>query len=89
MSEQQCETCGADAELFVYALPGIPMSVGNCCNCAKAGAYPLSVAIANTECIGGLEQDADWWLMPSLINRSWRKCSHEATDRSASLPDAG
>ena len=57
----KCETCGHEGEVFVYALPGIPMSVGNCRNCAIACAYPLSVAKANTECIGGLEQAADWW----------------------------
>jgi len=58
---RECETCGATAELFVYALPGIPMSVGNCRNCLVANAYPLRVAKANTEVIGGIEQAADWW----------------------------
>ena len=61
MGEQECETCGAEGEVFVYALPGIPMSVGNCRNCLRASAYPLSVAKANTECLGGLENAAEWW----------------------------
>ena len=56
-----CETCGNEGEVAVYALPGIPMSVGNCQECLRQGAYPLGVAEANTECIGGLDQAADWW----------------------------
>ncbi len=56
-----CETCGALGEVFVYALPGIPMSVGNCRACTEQCAYPLSVAEANNDCIGGLENAADWW----------------------------
>lgn len=57
-----CDTCGAkDAELFVYALPGIPMTVANCRVCFEVGAYPWSVLVANTAAIGGMEQSNDWW----------------------------
>jgi len=59
---RECETCGKIAELFCYALPGIPMSVGNCRECTNRCAYPFSTAKANTWCIGGLENAADWWL---------------------------
>ncbi len=61
MGEQECETCGAEGEVFVYALPGIPMSVGNCHNCTLANAYPLHVAKAMNESLGGLENAAEWW----------------------------
>ena len=56
-----CETCGREAEVFVYSLAGIPMSVGNCNTCLAHSAYPLWVAEANTEVIGGLGYAADWW----------------------------
>lgn len=59
--ERACETCGTIAFLYVYALPGIPMSVGNCYECFSRNAYPLDVAEANLECIGGLELAAEWW----------------------------
>ena len=60
--EQTCETCGAVGKVFfVYALPGIPMSVGNCRDCFEQCAYPLGVAVANTEIIGGLGKANDWW----------------------------
>lgn len=56
-----CQTCGTEADLFVYALPGIPMSVGHCRNCFIVGAYPLYIAKANTEAIGGMDAAAEWW----------------------------
>ena len=62
--ERPCETCGVtvnDGTVFVYALPGIPISVGNCVECHRQGAYPLWVVEANTEAIGGLIDAADWW----------------------------
>ena len=62
--ERSCETCGVtvnDDTVLVYALPGIPMSVGNCAECYRRGAYPLYVVEANTEGIGGLIDAADWW----------------------------
>ncbi len=61
MEERTCETCSVLGEVVVYALPGIPMSVGNCRTCFEQCAYPLSVAEANIEIIGGLENAADWW----------------------------
>lgn len=61
MMQGTCETCAALGEVFVYALPGIPMSVGNCRVCLGRSAYPLGIAEANTECIGGLGNAADWW----------------------------
>ena len=63
-TERPCETCGGtvnDDTVRVYALPGIPMSVGNCRACFHRNAYPLDVAEANTEAIGGLIDAADWW----------------------------
>lgn len=58
---RECQTCGKHTEVFVYSLPGIPMSVGNCRECTERCAYPLSIALSNTECIGGIERAAQWW----------------------------
>lgn len=59
-----CDTCGAtDTELFVYALPGIPWTVGNCRVCFEVGAYPWELLVANTAQVWAGEDDAmaDWW----------------------------
>ena len=57
-----CDTCGAkDVELFVYALPGIPISVGNCRVCMEVSAYPWPILVGNTAAIGGMAEAADWW----------------------------
>lgn len=57
-----CDTCGAkDVDVYVYALPGIPMSVGNCKVCTEVSAYPWMILVANTASIGGIEQANDWW----------------------------
>lgn len=57
-----CDTCGVkDVELFVYALPGIPMSVGNCKVCTEVSAYPWAILVANTASIGGMAEANDWW----------------------------
>lgn len=62
LSERPCETCGKVDKLFVYALPGIPMSVGNCKTCTEKGAYPYYIADGNTNsCLGGIDAAADWW----------------------------
>ena len=61
-SPRSCETCGKMAVLLVYALPGIPMSVGNCPECYNQDAYPYAIAEGNTnECLGGIDNAADWW----------------------------
>lgn len=58
----KCDTCGATGvELYVYALPGIPMTVANCRVCFDVSAYPWAILVANTAAIGGLEQAASWW----------------------------
>ncbi len=57
-----CETCGKVDVLLVYALPGIPMSVGNCSECYNQCAYPYGIAEGNTNfLLGGIENAADWW----------------------------
>lgn len=62
LSERPCETCGKVAKLLVYALPGIPMSIGNCKTCTNEHAYPYYIAEGNTNyCLGGLDNAADWW----------------------------
>jgi hypothetical protein len=37
------------------------MSIARCADCLNAGAIPMVVAVANTACVGGLEQATDWW----------------------------
>jgi hypothetical protein len=63
-----CETCGRERDLRVYALPGIPMSVGNCRECWEQDAMPTWVAEATLEMIGGPDYAADWF----LDSRTWR-----------------
>jgi len=58
---RECETCRRERQVFVYALPGIPMSVGNCLECWQNDAYPYNIAAANTAMIGGTEYSAEWW----------------------------
>lgn len=61
-TRRACETCGKVDKLFVYALPGIPMSVGNCGTCFEKCAYPYGVAEGNTNyCLGGIDNTAEWW----------------------------
>jgi hypothetical protein len=57
-----CETCQRPREVTVYALPGIPVSVGNCVECWSRDAYPLWVAQAQLEALGGKEHAAAWFL---------------------------
>ena len=58
---RECETCGRVREIIAYALPGIPMTVGNCRECWQNNAYPFDIAEGNTEMIGGIEKSAAWW----------------------------
>lgn len=58
----KCDTCGTDdVDLYVYALPGIPMTVANCLVCMQLSCYPYGILVANTAMVGGLEYAADWW----------------------------
>jgi hypothetical protein len=65
MSELACDTCGDEVasreDLFVYALPGVPVTVGNCERCWSENLYPKWVVVGNTASIGGLEHAAAWW----------------------------
>lgn len=57
-----CDVCGIeDDNIQVYALPGVPISIGSCVECLKVGAYPYSILVANTILLDGLEDAADWW----------------------------
>ena len=64
----KCDTCGNEGELFVYALPGIPMSVANCQVCLDVCAYPYYILVGNTAMIGGVKEAADWWKEAILIS---------------------
>jgi hypothetical protein len=56
-----CDVCEKNEALGVASLPGIPMSVATCRDCLRAGAIPLWAAVANTVCIGGMNESAPWW----------------------------
>lgn len=57
-----CDTCDRVRQVQVYALPGIPMSVGNCRECLEHDAMPLWVAEATLEQVDGKEGAAPWFL---------------------------
>lgn len=57
-----CETCSRVRDVLVYALPGVPMSVGNCRECWEHDAMPEWVVEANLEMIGGKANAAAWFL---------------------------
>lgn len=56
-----CDVCGENEAVGVACVPGVPMSVPYCKVCLKANAHPLPVLIANTACIGGLDNASDEW----------------------------
>jgi len=56
-----CEVCNKNQAIGVYCVPAVPISCAYCKECLDANAHPWWVLIANTVCIGGLENAADWW----------------------------
>ena len=60
----QCEVCEEEmheGRTIVLSVPGIPWSARFCNSCRRAGAIPYHLLVANTQCIGGYDQSADWW----------------------------
>ena len=61
MAERLCDVCRDEPMVGVAAIPGVPMSVAYGANCLQAGAHPYGVLVANTACLGGLEQADEGW----------------------------
>ena len=56
-----CSVCGKGAQVVVCAIPMIPCSDSFCKDCLTAGAIPYWAAVANTACIGGIENANEAW----------------------------
>lgn len=56
-----CETCKKNKSIGVACVPGVPYSAAYCQECLEANAHPWGVLVANTACLGGWEEAADWW----------------------------
>ena len=60
----KCEVCNEEmheGRTVVLSVPGIPWSSRFCHPCRRSGAIPYHLMVANTQCIGGYDQSADWW----------------------------
>lgn len=62
MSELLCEVCGEEPVVGVAAVPGLPISVGYGRACINMNAHPYGLLVANTACLSGEDDMADWWL---------------------------
>jgi hypothetical protein len=56
-----CETCNVRESIGVCSVPGVPYSAAYCQECLTADAHPWHALVANTACVGGLENSAIWW----------------------------
>ena len=56
-----CEVCKEEEAVGVFCVPGVPMSVAYGKKCLQANAHPWWVLVANTACINGLKNAAEWW----------------------------
>ena len=60
----KCEVCKTEmheGRTVVLSVHGIPWSSRFCHPCRRSGAIPYHLLVANTQCIGGYDQSADWW----------------------------
>lgn len=56
-----CQVCNKNDSIGVAAMPGVPISHAYCRECLEAGAHPYSTVVANTSCIGSLDESTEWW----------------------------
>lgn len=61
MDKPKCEVCNQRDSIGGASVPGVPISVAYCKECVQANAHPWRILVANTSCIGKLEDCADWW----------------------------
>ena len=59
--ELKCEVCKNEPAVGVCCVPGVAYSAAYGKECLEADAHPWDILVANTVCVGGLEQSADWW----------------------------
>lgn len=57
----KCEVCHKNESIGVACVPGVPYSASYCKECLQANAHPIFILLANTSCIGKLDECADWW----------------------------
>lgn len=57
----KCECCNDEPAVDVGSLPGIPMSIAWGQRCIDADVMPYWAVVANTCCLGGMDQAAEWW----------------------------
>lgn len=62
MSGDVCDVCEAEPTVGVASVPGVPISVAYCRKCLEANAHPWWVLVANTACMGGLQNADRWWV---------------------------
>ena len=56
-----CECCNKNEAIGVACVPMVPCSVAYCRECLKANSHPMNILVANTICIGGLENANEEW----------------------------
>lgn len=64
MSEEKkllCEVCDKNEIVGVCSVPGVPYSARYCRECLQANSHPMGILVANTACIGGYDESAEWW----------------------------
>lgn len=61
MEELKCEVCNKNTAIGVASVPGVAYSAAYCTKCLAENAHPYGIVVANTACIGGYDQSADWW----------------------------
>jgi len=61
MDKLICDCCNKNEALGVACVPMVPMSMAYCKECLEANNHPMAVLVANTACIGGLDNANDCW----------------------------
>jgi hypothetical protein len=76
----KCNCCNEREAIGVASIPGIPMSVAWCLPCVQSGAIPYWAAVANTACISGMENAAEWWKETVDVTLAWHNKTREEFD---------
>lgn len=56
-----CDVCQKNPIIGVCCVPSVPFSAGYCVECLKHNAHPWGILLANTWCLGGLDNAAPFW----------------------------
>lgn len=57
----KCEACEENEAIAVCSVPAVAMSCAYCARCLREGIQPYHILVANTACLGGWDQAAEWW----------------------------